>query len=204
MKNSIFRTVALSAGILMTPMVSQAAIVTVGPGGFDAGWATEITYDNDLAAMKRGTANGRDNGANALGANDGDFFELGYEGWAEFTFGTSFDTSVTIFEVTFGTVANWYEEAEVWVKGGAGAFNFAGTISNAAAQGGGSVSLIGFGVLDTVKLIDNSPVRPNTTTGGFDVDAVRVSPVPIPAAAWLFGSALLGFFGVSRRRKLKA
>jgi len=26
------------------------------------------------------------------------------------------------------------------------------------------------------------------------------SPVPVPAAAWLFGSALLGFFGFSRRK----
>lgn len=26
------------------------------------------------------------------------------------------------------------------------------------------------------------------------------NPVPIPAAAWLFGSALLGFFGLSRRK----
>jgi len=30
--------------------------------------------------------------------------------------------------------------------------------------------------------------------------ATRVSPVPVPAAAWLFGSALLGFFGFSRRK----
>ena len=28
--------------------------------------------------------------------------------------------------------------------------------------------------------------------------------VPIPAAAWLFGSALLGLVGISRRKKLKA
>lgn len=27
-----------------------------------------------------------------------------------------------------------------------------------------------------------------------------ISPVPVPAAAWLFGSALLGFFGFSRRK----
>lgn len=27
-----------------------------------------------------------------------------------------------------------------------------------------------------------------------------VSPVPVPAAAWLFGSALVGFFGVARRK----
>ena len=27
------------------------------------------------------------------------------------------------------------------------------------------------------------------------------SPVPIPAAAWLFGTALIGLFGFSKRRK---
>jgi hypothetical protein len=30
---------------------------------------------------------------------------------------------------------------------------------------------------------------------------VAVSPVPVPAALWLFGSAMLGFLGVSRRKK---
>lgn len=29
---------------------------------------------------------------------------------------------------------------------------------------------------------------------------IGVSPVPVPAAAWLFGSALLGFFGFSRKK----
>ena len=28
-----------------------------------------------------------------------------------------------------------------------------------------------------------------------------VSPVPLPAAVWLFGSALIGFVGLGRRRK---
>ena len=38
---------------------------------------------------------------------------------------------------------------------------------------------------------------------GFGLDNVSygVSPVPVPAAAWLFGSALLGFFGFSKRKK---
>jgi hypothetical protein len=31
-----------------------------------------------------------------------------------------------------------------------------------------------------------------------------INEVPLPAAAWLFGSALLGLIGVSRRQKLKA
>ena len=32
------------------------------------------------------------------------------------------------------------------------------------------------------------------------VSGMAVKPVPLPAAAWLFGSALLGFVGLSRRR----
>ncbi|MGB5329418.1 MAG: PEP-CTERM sorting domain-containing protein, partial [Gammaproteobacteria bacterium] len=31
---------------------------------------------------------------------------------------------------------------------------------------------------------------------------VRPPAVPVPAAVWLFGTALLGFIGVSRRRKV--
>ncbi|MEW8366491.1 MAG: hypothetical protein AB2700_09655, partial [Candidatus Thiodiazotropha taylori] len=30
---------------------------------------------------------------------------------------------------------------------------------------------------------------------------LSVNPVPIPAAAWLFGSGLLGFIGVSQRKR---
>lgn len=39
----------------------------------------------------------------------------------------------------------------------------------------------------------NEPLPTGSTSGG-------VSPVPIPAAAWLFGSGLLGLIGVARRR----
>jgi hypothetical protein len=36
------------------------------------------------------------------------------------------------------------------------------------------------------------------------LDDVVVSAVPLPAAAWLFGSALLGFVGISRRKFAQA
>ena len=32
--------------------------------------------------------------------------------------------------------------------------------------------------------------------------SISVSPVPVPAAVWLFGTALIGFVGMSRRRKV--
>ena len=38
------------------------------------------------------------------------------------------------------------------------------------------------------------------TLGDIEVFSVAPSTVPVPAAAWLFGSALLGFFGFSRRK----
>lgn len=38
--------------------------------------------------------------------------------------------------------------------------------------------------------------------GAEDSDSyVNVNPVPVPAAAWLFGTALFGFFATSRRKK---
>lgn len=35
----------------------------------------------------------------------------------------------------------------------------------------------------------------------FELSYDRVSPVPLPAAAWLFGSALLGLAGIKRKKK---
>jgi hypothetical protein len=35
-----------------------------------------------------------------------------------------------------------------------------------------------------------------------DFESTTLNPVPVPAAVWLFGTALVGFIGVSRRRKV--
>jgi choice-of-anchor C domain-containing protein len=35
-----------------------------------------------------------------------------------------------------------------------------------------------------------------------NVSVLAVNPVPVPAAVWLFGTALIGFVGMSRRRKV--
>jgi hypothetical protein len=36
------------------------------------------------------------------------------------------------------------------------------------------------------------------------VDFINVNPVPVPAALWLFGSGLIGLFGIARRKKRNA
>jgi hypothetical protein len=38
------------------------------------------------------------------------------------------------------------------------------------------------------------------TQGGKDVQEFLIGVVPVPAAAWLFGSALLGLGGLVRRK----
>lgn len=42
-----------------------------------------------------------------------------------------------------------------------------------------------------------SVIMPSSTTGSY-----LVRPVPVPAAVWLFGSGLLGLFGMARRKEM--
>lgn len=44
-------------------------------------------------------------------------------------------------------------------------------------------------------------LAPGGGAGFFDSTSFDIAPVPVPAAAWLFGSALLGLMGMARRRK---
>ena len=54
--------------------------------------------------------------------------------------------------------------------------------------------LVGFAINDILPLFDNR--------GGVSLLVSEVSAIPVPAAAWLFGTALIGFVGFSRRRKI--
>ena len=52
---------------------------------------------------------------------------------------------------------------------------------------------------------DNRTLQITARTNFGSVDQMRiitVSAVPVPAAVWLFGTALIGFIGMSRRRKV--
>jgi hypothetical protein len=68
---------------------------------------------------------------------------------------------------------------------------------------GQSVSLFGItgdggkGQLQTYDLGDNLTLSAN---GTLTISNASTSPVPLPAAVWLFGSGLLGLLGVGRRR----
>ncbi len=54
---------------------------------------------------------------------------------------------------------------------------------------GTAIGTVGASYAGTISALGNAP---------------DISPVPIPAAAWLFGSALLGLAGIARRRNQRA
>jgi hypothetical protein len=67
-----------------------------------------------------------------------------------------------------------------------------------------TVSLLGFALFEdqamTMPVLDGVTV---TNSAGETVPLINLSspnPVPLPAAVWLFGTALIGFIGYSRRR----
>ena len=53
---------------------------------------------------------------------------------------------------------------------------------------------------DTVLYFDNTfgDLQGQTTQANF---GFQLTPVPVPAAAWLFGSGLLGLAGLARRNR---
>lgn len=182
--------------------------------------ATQASFQFGNGQAGITTANNRHLDSNALDASTSTFRSLGTNGKAVFGFGTAFSGNVTIWEGTFNcagsgaTCSNWPEGVKVYAGNtwdfsspdfaGLNLANWTllGELGNAGAQppAGGTLNT-GAGVFRYLLLVDmglNSP----SPIDGFDVAKVSVNAVPIPAAAWLFGSALAGLAAVSRRKKV--
>lgn len=187
--------------------------------------ATQASFQYGLGQAGITTANGRDLDANALDGSTSTFRSLGLKGSAVFGFGTAFSGPVTIWETTNGACTDpsgsgicnqWKEQVRVYA-GNSWDSNFAeldltpgggwtelGQLGNFDARNGGTLNASG--VFRYLLLVDLGlrPQNLNFTEDGFDVAKVSVSAVPIPAAGWLFGSALIGLAAVSRRKKVRS
>ena len=164
---------------------------------------------------------------NALGADDGDFYSLGREGGALFTFGGDILGPGMVVEVTFsctsvtddGTCGHYPETAQLFgitgpidltglVTGSTGGVTtydlgslsreHIADIPNGSAQGGFSFDT-GGKTYSGLFILDTSP---SSSGDGFDVAAVSATPAPVPlppAAALLFAG--VGALGLAKRRK---
>lgn len=179
-----FKTVAIAA-LLAAGSAAGASAATL--------YATDATIVTD---GPRGTANDRANLANTYGEGIGDFFELGFGGVVDFTFGRLFTGAGSLVEVTFGDASKFPETARIQA-GRKGVFTDVATVLNGEAQPPVGALFNLTGIYDTLRVIDETAVRGKT--GGFDVDRISVSAVPVPAAGALLLGAL-ALFGLVRRR----
>lgn len=193
--------VAIGVALLLPAAKAEAATI----------FASSATIITD---GPRGTSSDRNEITNAFGAADGAFFELGYNAVVEFQFGIptgqAFSGPGSLIEITNGNADNWLEAVriDVGLKGDPGSFVTADP--NPFTNNSGSTSFTFNGVFDTVRLTDlTMSLYPNTRStaaagGGFDVDAIGVSPVPVPAAGLLLLTAVGGVAALRRRRKAAA
>ncbi len=72
------------------------------------------------------------------------------------------------------------------------------TLNQTVANSDGFWIQLGFGS----KYCPNGYCKKGKNTPEFLKAELHVSPVPLPSAVWLFGSALLGFIGMSRRTRV--
>ena len=114
----------------------------------------------------------------------------------------------------FAALNDYYGDMVVTLAGG-GVFSFQNTyVKGWANSGGFSASITGYFGNQVVGQVDytmggdwqlitgnfNNIDRLVFSGGTFLVDDVTLNAVPVPAAAWLFGSGLMGLVGIARRQ----
>jgi len=200
-RTSIF---AAAAGFFAASAISASALpMTVLSSD------CEDPADAALIGIACGVSSDRmDPNAVNLGDADGDFFSLGLGtdgsgigGGILLEIDPAFTGPAILFEVT--SPSNHFEAADVYVSNeliGANSV-FVGTVFNSLNGPSASNMVEIAGSWRYIGIVDVT-AREFASTGsedGFDLDAVKVSVVPVPAGVLLLGTALAGL-GLSRRR----
>ncbi|MHB8743537.1 MAG: VPLPA-CTERM sorting domain-containing protein [Sulfuricaulis sp.] len=152
-----------------------------------------------------------------LGLTSGDAILLAEQGSFNFCCGQStamialFSSSSSILD---GSNLNRVPGAIGFPGSGVSTVTYFGNINNSITQdffvnpagSGGTTVTIPTGANYLFVAADDSLYSDNSLSGspGFGVSISNVNPVPVPAAAWLFGSGLMGLAGMVRRHRQAA
>lgn len=173
------------------------ALVALSLGLSAATAEAAVVYASSVDSYTQGTGItkiDRTNTANALGAEDGKFLSLGRGGQAVFSFGGLRFSSGAVYEITFGNILRSKESVDVFgILSGVVSY-----IGSLRSSGSGSFSFAG--IFDQLMLVDTSALG-GGSKDGYDIDAIKVSTVPLPAGGLLLVGAI-GAIGALRRRKV--
>lgn len=223
MKNTVFSAAIFTAAMAIAGGANAA---TTFATQIDAGRAGVAGAGFEATAQSFSTS--RNDPGNALGApdqvgdSDGGFYSLGRgdNAVAVFGFGASFGLEASVFEVSFGcngpsgssgACSGFPEFATVYAFNGAYTpfddtftvadllglgFSEVGSIANGDGNTANGASISIAGPFTFLALADAS----SQGADGFDIDAVSVNAVPLPASILflLGGIGGLGFMGMRR------
>ena len=193
---------ALMAGGASAASMTFAQQVMVQPGGPTVGAQCNTNLRTDLCNTL-----GEDDGDFAGGVGNG-FFSLGNLDPGDvlsFDFGVHFTGPIYVYEVTGGNVANHEEAAviELIASDLMGADHVKTVYNTDGVKVGGTTSRYEI-VFDSIggpfSSLRVQYVGTPNTTDGFDLDAIAVSAVPVPAAGLLLLAGLGGLAAARRQR----
>ena len=199
----------LSAALLVAAAGSaNAAVVNVEAscaGGMPALMGSSAGCTTDPARTDLGNIEIFETGAATI-VGDDDFFSLGLGGSLVIEFDRAFGGAASVIEIT-NRGSSQQEAAEVFVSADGASFQSIGIATNQGTATGARGNLTTLAVNGAFRFLGfrdvSRTVFPGSTSGdGFDVDAVAVSAVPLPASALLLLASLGGLGAVRRARRV--
>lgn len=188
---------------LLAGLALAASTVGANAATYYANNVVSVTPGLCTGTVSGCASNDRQNVANAVDTDDNTFYALGFGGEIVVSFAqalinaSAVGQNISAFEITFNRSSGHNEAADVYSVLD-GVSTFVGTINNLAT--GGTVRASSD--FDSIRLVDVS-LRdfPDTTSfDGFDLSAVKISPVPLPAAGVMLLAGLGGLAALRRRK----